>query len=359
MSKGRVMVAMSGGVDSSVAALMLTRAGYECIGMTAILFGDASAAGPCCGTEGANSAECVCNKLGIEFRHIDLSELFEEQVIGRFLGEYDAGRTPNPCSDCNRFIKFDTFFKYADEWGCDYVATGHYARIIEDGSARLLGTGIDNNKDQSYFLACIPPHRLKRVLFPLGGIDKPEVRRLAREAMLPTAHRTESQDVCFMHNGAGIDELMSWHMGKAPEPGEVVDEAGNVLSTHKGYQRYTVGQRRGMRLGGGTEGLVVHRVEPETNRVVVAMKDAHPLDYVGLRDFVDMAPGRWQLGQDIQVRMRYRQPLFKARVLEHEGQLRVYPLERQYGAALGQWCVGYDGDVVLFGGIIDGVEYET
>lgn len=353
------MVAMSGGVDSSVAALLLTRAGYECIGMTAILFGDASAAGPCCGTEGANSAECVCNKLGIEFRHIDLSELFEKQVIERFLGEYDAGRTPNPCSDCNRFIKFDTFFKYADEWGCDFVATGHYARIVTlpDGT-HMLGPGIDNNKDQSYFLACIPPQRLQRVLFPLGDIDKGEVRRLAAEALLPTAHRAESQDVCFMHNGAGIGELMSWHLGKQPQPGEVVNEAGEVISTHKGYQQYTVGQRRGMLLGGGTEGLVVHRVEPQTNRVVVAQKDAHPLDYVVLKDFLDMAPGRWQLGQDIMVRLRYRQQLFPARVLEQDGELRVYPMSRQYGAALGQWCVGYEEDRVLFGAIIDGMEYE-
>ena len=353
------MVAMSGGVDSSVAALLLTRAGYECIGMTAILFGDASVAGPCCGTEGANSAECVCNNLGIEFRHIDLSELFEKQVIERFLGEYDQGRTPNPCSDCNRFIKFDTFFRYADEWGCDYVATGHYARIVKlDDGTHMLGPGIDNNKDQSYFLACIPPDRLQRVMFPLGDIEKSEVRRLAAEARLPTAHRAESQDVCFMHNGAGIGELMGWHMGRQPVPGNVVNEAGEVISTHRGYQQYTVGQRRGMLLGGGTEGLVVHRVEPKTNTVIVAQKDAHPLDWIGLKDFVDMAPGRWQLGQDIMVRCRYRQTLFPARVLEHEGRLRVYPMEKQYGVALGQWCVGYEGEHVLFGGIIDSVEYE-
>ena len=161
-----------------------------------------------------------------------------------------------------------------------------------------------------------------------------------------------------MHNGAGIGELMSWHLGREPEPGEVVNEAGDVISGHTGYQRYTVGQRRGMLLGGGTEGLVVHRVEPETNRVIVAQKDAHPLDYVALREFVDMAPGRWQAGQDIMVRLRYRQTLFPARVLEHAGHTRVYPLERQYGAALGQWCVGYDKDAVLFGGIIENVSYE-
>src|SRR5687768_7267448 len=191
MTKQRVLVAMSGGVDSSVAALLMQQQGYEVVGMTAELFGDASAAGPCCGKAGICMAGAVCEKLGIEHHQVDLTGLFEAQVIDRFLDGYESGRTPNPCADCNRFIKFDAFFEYADKLGCELLATGHFARTI----GGCLATGIDPNKDQSYFLACIPPQLLARVRFPIGELTKPQVRELAAAAELPTATRKESQDI--------------------------------------------------------------------------------------------------------------------------------------------------------------------
>ncbi len=379
------MVAMSGGVDSSAAALLLKEQGYDVVGMTAELFGDASAAGPCCGREGSHSAKAVCDVLGVPHHHVDLTELFEEQVIGRFIGEYRRGRTPNPCSDCNRFVKFDTFFEVAERLGCELIATGHHARIIdrpnitskagvtpatirrgrevratdEDGnvSLPLLATATDSGKDQSYFLACIPPQRLAQVRFPVGEYKKEQVRALALSAGLPTAHRDESQDICFIANEVGIRELLEWHTGEPPRPGPLVDDSGNRLGEHAGIEHYTVGQRRGLNLGGGTEGLVVHRLEHESNTVVLAQRDAHPVKSLKLRDFTDMAPGLWRPGEIVQARGRYRQQLWEATMRMGDGTASVEPEGELFSMAPGQWCVGYRGDAVLFGGIIDEIDY--
>lgn len=346
---------MSGGVDSSVAALLLQRAGYSVTGMTANLFGDASPAGPCCGREGACSAGAVCDVLGIEHHWIDMSEAFERQVIQRFASEYQAGRTPNPCSDCNRFLKFDTFFKYADELGCELVATGHHARVV-DG---LLKTAADPGKDQTYFLACIAPDRLARVLFPVGDYPKQEVRKLAAEAGLPTANRDESQDICFLPKGTGLAELLEWHTGRKPEPGDIVTEAGEVLGQHPGIEHFTIGQRRGLRLGGGTEGLVVHRLDPASAQVVVAQRETHPVTDIELDQFTDMAPGFWQPGQVMQVRSRYRQEFWPAKLYSANGVFHAIPEIEQYNIAPGQWLVGYLGETVLFGGIIQSTRTNT
>jgi tRNA-specific 2-thiouridylase len=362
---------MSGGVDSSVAALLMRRAGYEVVGMTAELFGDASAAGPCCGKAGICMAGAVCEKLGIEHHQVDLTALFEAQVIERFLDGYEGGRTPNPCADCNRFIKFDAFFNYADQFGCELLATGHYARtggadilVCQAGlntdrsvCATILKTGLDPNKDQSYFLACIPPERLARVRFPIGELTKPEVRELASDAQLPTATRKESQDICFMGNGVGIAELLSWHRGRAPQLGRLVDDTGRELGVHRGVEHYTIGQRRGLNLGGGTEGLAVQQLDPATNTVVLAQRGSHPVRRLVLSDFADLAPGLWCEDETVTARGRYRQPLWNARVQLEDETVAVEPLEDVFHMAPGQWCVGYDGDTVLFGGIIRQVEY--
>jgi len=363
---------MSGGVDSSVAALLMQHQGCEVIGLTALLFGDASAAGPCCGREGAASAAAVCAQLGIEHRRVDLSELFERQVIERFIGEYRSGRTPNPCSDCNRFIKFDRFFELARAWDCELLATGHYARIVERAvghdsapasQRHLLASARDSAKDQSYFLACIRAERLSLIRFPLGELTKPQVRAIAAEAGLPTAQRADSQDVCFMANRTGLAQLLSWHHGELPQRGPIVDEDGHVLGEHPGAVHFTVGQRKGLRLGGGSEGLVVHRVEPQTNTVVVAQRDAHPIAALHLSDVVDMAPGLWSAGEQALLRSRYRQPLWPGRIEQgssvgDRSRLSVVPLEPQYGAAPGQWCAAYRDGVVLCGGIINEIEYQ-
>jgi tRNA-specific 2-thiouridylase len=346
--------------------LLLQRQGYDVVGMTAELFGDESAAGPCCGRAGCDNAAAVCAMLGAPHQRVDLTALFEEQVIGRFISEYQAGRTPNPCSDCNRFIKFDAFLQYAQEHSAEYVATGHYARLVprEDG-ASLLCRAVDDTKDQSYFLACVAPGALSRVLFPLGGLRKEEVRAIAAEAGLPTAASKESQDICFLTNSVGLSQLLAWHTGREPQPGPIVDEAGRVLGRHPGVEHFTIGQRKGLRLGGGSEGLVVHELLPETNTVIVAQHDAHPIAALALSEFTDLAPGLWQCGEMVQLRGRYRQALWLGRiVLEPEcagaGAAPCYAVQPQgglYNMALGQWCVGYRDDLVLFGAVISGIRY--
>lgn len=356
---------MSGGVDSSVAALLLKRQGYDVVGMTAELFGDASAAGPCCGRAGCEGAAGVCAMLGAPHHVVDMTAMFEQQVIDRFIGEYRRGRTPNPCSDCNRFIKFDAFLRLADDLGCAYLATGHYAAIKPgaDG-APLLCCAADTAKDQTYFLACIAPAALKRTLFPLGDLTKAQVRAIAAEAGLPTAQRKESQDVCFIANSVGLSELLAWHTGAAPQPGRIVSEDGRLLGEHPGYEHFTIGQRKGLGLGGGTEGLVVHDIHPDSNTVIVAQREAHPVAALVLHDFVDLAPGHWRLGETLEVRGRYRQALWPGRVREIHppaadgpGTAVVEPLGALYGMAPGQWCVGYRDGIVLFGGVIDAIRY--
>ncbi len=264
----KIAVAMSGGVDSSVAAALLKDQGHEAIGLTMRLVDDGSGA--------IESARQVCAMLGIEHHVIDFRELFAREIIDYFSREYRAGRTPNPCVMCNRLIKFGALWEKAAAFGAECLATGHYARIEIVGNNVLLKKGLDAKKDQSYFLCRLSTEQLKHTVFPLGDLTKVKVKQLAKEKGLPAASRPESQDICFVPD---ID--------RASAPGPVIDRRGKVLGEHQGIAAYTVGQRHGLGIA-AAEPLYVTALEPERNAVVVGTKDetyaARPYRFRGQLD---------------------------------------------------------------------------
>jgi len=265
---GRVVVALSGGVDSSVAAAMLAGAGREVVGITLALAGDASR---CCSLDDAEDARRVAERLGVRFYVANYRERFRSEVIEAFADDYLAGRTPIPCVACNQRFKFRHLMERAAALGAERVATGHYARIDRGGpggSFRLL-RGVDAAKDQSYYLFDLSQEQLSRIEFPLGGLTKPEVRERARALGLRTAEKPESQEICFVPDGDYAGVVESLRPDALPGEGEIVDEEGRVLGRHGGIHRFTVGQRRGLRLSSDRK-RYVKRIDAARNRVVVS-----------------------------------------------------------------------------------------
>jgi tRNA-specific 2-thiouridylase len=359
MSGARVAMAMSGGVDSSVAALLLHRAGRELVGVSLQLHdragGTGGRFGRCCSPRDFLDARLVAERVGFPFYVLDFEEEFRRGVLEDFVREYAAGRTPLPCAHCNSRVKFGDLLRRAASLGCDQVATGHYARRDRDpatGRPRLL-RGRDPSKDQSYFLFGLSAEQLDRALFPVGDLTKDSVRELAREARLPVAEKPESQDVCFLDE-TGYAGFVEKELGeRRPPPGEIVDRKGRVLGRHGGVHRYTVGQRRGLGLAGGAARYVV-ALRPETGQVVVGGAEdqtagecrvAHP-NWIG-----GVAPRR---AIDATVRVRYRHPGVEATIEPHgAGAVRVRFRRPQRAVTPGQAAVFYHGDVVLGGGFIE------
>ena len=268
----RFVVAMSGGVDSSVAAWMLSQEGFEVVGLfmrNGVKVDEVeSRKKSCCSVSDARDARMVAAKLGLAFHSIDLGAEFKD-IIRYFLDEYSAGRTPNPCAVCNRDLKFDQLLQFADELGAEGIATGHYARLdVRDGRV-LLRRGVDRTKDQSYQLFCVAEENLLRTRLPLGGLEKPEVRALAAQAGLRTASKADSQEICFVPSN-DYRELLAQE-GRALHPGELVDTSGKVLGSHAGTEHFTIGQRRGHGVGGGTP-LYVVEVNPSAGTVVLGTR---------------------------------------------------------------------------------------
>lgn len=354
-----VMMAMSGGVDSSVAALLLSEAGYGVTGATMKLFG-ADVVAPdcdssCCSADDVEDARAVCRRLGVPHYTFNFGELFGEAVIDRFCGAYLGGTTPNPCIDCNRFLKFDALQRRRRELGLGFVATGHYARRAWDartGRWRLLRAR-DAAKDQSYVLYHLTQDALAHMLFPLGELTKPEVRELARAHGFATAEKPESQDICFVPDGdyaAFIGRRCG--CGAAFEPGEIVNREGKVLGEHKGLIHYTVGQRKGIGVA-APEPLYVFAKDAAANQLVVGTAAEVQVREVTAHDVNLIAVERIEAPCAVTAKTHYRQRPMAATVEQTgDDELRVVFDEPQRAAAPGQAVVLYRGDVVVGGGTI-------
>ena len=355
-SRGRVVVAMSGGVDSSVAALLLARQGYEVIGVTLRLYSEERAeAAPlsrgCCTLEDIDDARRVCAAIGARHYVVNAEREFRAAVIDHFLAEYARGRTPHPCIACNDMIKFSFLLDRALAMDADAIATGHYARAERepDGTVRLL-KAVDPSKDQSYVLFGLRQEQLRRLLLPVGHYTKAELRELAREAGLGVADKPDSQDICFIPAG-DYREFLSLHREAAP--GDIVDMDGAVLGAHEGVDRYTVGQRRGIGIASPAP-LYVVRLEPEARRVVVGPESA--LFAPGLAaEGVNWVRGAAPDGPvEATVKIRYKAAESPAVVEPTERGANVWFFEPQRAVTPGQAAVFYAGDELLGGGFIAG-----
>jgi len=347
----KVVVAMSGGVDSSVAALLLQGSGYEVVGVTMCL-GVAPAEGgkaKCCGPREIEDARRVCRALGIRHYVMDFAADLEETVIRPFVAEYRRGRTPNPCVTCNRSIKFGSLLAKARAWGFDGIATGHYAGIALENGAYFLKRPKDLRKDQTYFLYAVPREALKEILFPLAGLVKAEVRGIAERAALPVFDKPESQDICFIPVEGRGEFLKS--RGAGGEPGEIVDRQGGVLGRHRGIACYTVGQRGGLGISRPAP-LYVVAIDAARNRLVVGDKkdlraEGLTADQVNL--LVDAFP------EEAWAKIRYAHRGARCRISREGDRLAVRFAEPQEAVAPGQSVVLYDNTTVLGGGIIQEV----
>ena len=351
----RVLVAMSGGVDSSVAAALLVEAGHDVVGVTmkTFCYSETPDSGKtCCGLDGIVDARRVATNLGIPHYVFDVEEDFTRDVIDDFVREYARGRTPNPCVRCNSNTKFRDLLARGRALNCDRIATGHYVRMSEGSEAPALLRGLDSGKDQSYFLWGLPRTMLPQLLFPVGALTKSQVRARARALELATAEKPESQEICFVPTG-DYRELLHKKLPDphpALRPGPLVRMDGTVVGEHQGYAGFTVGQRRG--LGGGfPEPLFVLEVRPETREVVVGTREELHRDRVVVGDLNWLAEAPEE-GSRVTVQMRYRAPAVPA-VVDYHADTLILALDEAFRAVTpGQSAVVYDGDRVLGGGRI-------
>jgi tRNA-specific 2-thiouridylase len=352
-ARPRVVVGMSGGVDSSVAAALLVEQGCEVIGVTMHLAGSTSR---CCSLDDADDARRVAEQLGVRFYVANYTREFHAEVMLPFADAYLAGRTPLPCATCNTRFKFDHLLARARALGADEVATGHYARIGVDPATglRTLHCARDSAKDQSYFLFGLTPGQLAHARFPLGELDKASVRERARALGLATAEKPESQELCFVPDGDTAAAVEKLRPGRAPGPGDVVDEAGRPLGRHRGIHRYTVGQRRGLGVA-GSEPLYVKALEPAHNRVVVAGLASLAVESARLEGVSWIAGVAPSEPIEARVRIRYRHAGAPAKVEATAGGGATVAFHEPVRAlAPGQAAVFYAGDRVLGGGWIAG-----
>ena len=344
----RIFAAMSGGVDSSVAAYLLLQAGYDVTGATMTLYRPTGETGD---TQDVTDARAICERLGIPHKTYDMGDQFCHQVIEDFIKTYEEGGTPNPCVTCNRTIKFGALWEAVKRDGANAIATGHYARIKRDGDRYLLCKAADESKDQSYFLWQLPRDLLPHVLFPLGDMKKPEIRTLAAVQGFETAHKSDSQDICFVPDG-DYASFMEGYTGKTPAEGDFVDMSGRVLGRHRGIIHYTIGQRKGLGIALGSPAFVCGK-DPDTNRVVLGRnedlmtREVH-LTNVNLLSVEDIPS---PMAVTARIRSTHRGDSATVVMTGKYTATVTFDLP-QRAACKGQSCVFYDGDVVVGGGII-------
>ena len=362
MSKhGKVLVAMSGGVDSSVAALMLSEEGYEVIGVTMKTWDYATSGGGkketgCCTLDSINDARNMAVERGFHHMILDIREEFGDSIITNFVDEYLAGRTPNPCVLCNTHIKWEALLKRANMLDCEFMATGHYAQIREENGRHLISKGLDQHNDQSYVLWGVSQENLSRTKFPLGGFRKSEIRQMAIDAGFPElAKKPESYEICFIPDNdyRGFLKRRRPNLGDEVEGGKYIDSEGNELGEHDGYPFYTIGQRKGLGVAMG-EPMYVTDIRPESNTVVLGtieeldrtemlVRDSNFIKYHGLTENLEAL-----------TKVRYKDPGTMSTIsMNNDGRVNVEFYGKVKGIAPGQSAVFYEGDDVIGGGFID------
>ena len=352
-----VLIAMSGGVDSSVAAYLAKQQGYDCTGVTMKLFENtdvgAGSDKSCCSLEDAEDARNVAYSLNMPFYIFNFADEFKKQVIDRFIESYQNGQTPNPCIDCNRYLKFDRLLRRAKELEKDYIVTGHYARIETDAGSgrRLLKKGVDLSKDQSYVLYALTQEQLKTALFPLGGLLKSRVREIALESGFINAKKSDSQDICFVRGG-GYADFIRQYTGQEPQKGRFMDTSGRDLGEHRGIIYYTVGQRKGLGLI-AAEPMNVCAVSADNDSVIVGTSEELYAKTLIARDINIIPADRIDTPMKIRAKIRYKQPEQPATVWQVGADtLRVEFDSPQRAITKGQAVVLYDSDIVVGGGTI-------
>jgi tRNA-specific 2-thiouridylase len=349
-ASARIVVAMSGGVDSSVVAALAAKTGAEVIGVTLQLYDHGEAvkrSGSCCAGQDIYDAKTVCDRLGIAHYVLDYESRFRTGVIDRFADEYAQGRTPVPCSLCNQGVKFTDLIGFARDLGADCLATGHYVRRVERDGRVEMWKARDPGRDQSYFLYGTTRDQLDYLRFPLGDLPKSETRRLAVEAGLVVADKPDSQDICFVPDGdyAGLVKRLR---PETASPGQIVDLEGRVLGQHQGVVHFTIGQRRGIEIGGQPEPLYVVRIEPEQQRLVVGPRRALAVAAAKLEGV------NWLAEDQLKVQAKVRS-LARPVAGHWDGQSLTFAAP-EYGVAPGQSAVFYEGDRLLGGGTIVATE---